>query len=64
MEKEELIQEIAKLIESDPNAVPLNLTLLDILSYEELVSVKNNLLKSKENRSAENDQWFDELVKK
>jgi len=64
VEKEELIQEIAKLIESDPNAVPLNLTLLDILSYEELVSVKNNLLKSKENRSAENDQWFDELVKK
>ncbi len=64
MEKEELIQEIAKLIESDPNAVPLNLTLLDILSHEELVSVKNNLLKSKENRSAENDQWFDELVKK
>ncbi len=64
MEKEELIQEIAKLVESDPNAIPLNLTLLDILSYEELVSVKNNLLKSKENRSAENDQWFDELVKK
>jgi len=64
VEKEELIQEIAKLVESDPNAIPLNLTLLDILSYEELVSVKNNLLKSKENRSAENDQWFDELVKK
>ena len=64
MEKEELIQEIAKLVESDPNAIPLNLTLLDILSYEELVSVKSNLLKSKENRSAENDQWFDELVKK
>jgi hypothetical protein len=62
--KEELIQEIAKMVESDPNATPMELSILEFLSEEELSSVLKNLYKSKENRSAENDIWFDELCKK
>lgn len=62
--KEELIQEIAKMIESDPLAIPMELSILEFLSEEELASVLKNLYKSKDNRSAENDVWFDELCKK
>jgi len=62
--KDELIEEIAKMIESDPLATPMELSILEFLSEEELVSVLKNLYKSKENRSAENDIWFDELCKK
>lgn len=62
--KEELIQEIAKMIESDPNATPMELSILEFLSEEELSSVLKNLYKSKDNRSQENDIWFDELCKK
>ena len=62
--KEELIQEIAKMVESDPNATPMELSILEFLSEEELSSVLKNLYTSKENRSAENDIWFDELCRK
>ena len=62
--KNELIQEIAKMIESDPLAKPMELNILEFLSEEELMSVLKNLYTSKENRSAENDIWFDELCKK
>lgn len=63
-DKSELIQEIAKMIESDPNATPMELSILEFLSYDALVSVLKNLYKSKENRSQENDKWFDELCQK
>lgn len=62
--KEELIQEIAKMIESDPDAIPMELSILEFLSEDELSSVLKNLYKSKDNRSQENDIWFDELCKK
>lgn len=62
--KEEIIQEIAKMIESDPNATPMQLNILECLSEEELLSILKNLYRSKENRSAENEEWFNELCKK
>ena len=61
--KDELIQEIAKLIESDPQATPMETTVLEFLSQEELVSVLKNLYKSKETRSQQNEKWFNELCK-
>ncbi len=64
MNKREIINEISELIESDPDSVPMSLEVLDILSEDELRSVRENLLKSKANRSKENDKWFDELVSK
>lgn len=62
--KKELIEEIAKMIESDPNATPMELSILEYLSQDELISVLKNLYKSKENRSAENEAWFQELCSK
>ena len=59
--KKEIIKEIAKLIESDPNATPMEPTVLEFLSEEELISVLKNLYKSKETRSEQNEEWFQEL---
>ncbi len=62
-DKKEIIQEIAKLIESDPNATPMEPTMLEFLSEEDLISVLKNLYKSKETRSEQNEEWFQELCK-
>ncbi len=59
--KKELISEIAKLIESDPNNTPMEPTVLEILSEDELISVLKNLYKSKETRGEQNEEWFKEL---
>lgn len=61
-EKDKLILEIASLIESDPNATPMSLDILNILSEEELISIKDNLVKAKNNKKEENEKWFDKLA--
>ncbi len=63
LEKKEIIDEIAKLIESDPNATPMEPIVLEFLSEEELISVLKNLYKSKETRQEQNEEWFQELCK-
>lgn len=63
-DKMALIEEIEKLIESDPNAPIPSFSMLEFLEVEDLVSVRETLLRSKNNRSAENEKWFDELCKK
>ena len=62
--KEELIAIIERLVESDPMATPTPLNLLHLLELEDLIAMEQSLLKSKANRSKENDVWFDELCKK
>lgn len=64
IEKKELIVEIAKLIESDKDAVPMDLSILEYMREDELISILKNLYRSKENRSQENEAWFDELCQK
>ena len=63
-DKMALIHEIELLIESDPNAPISSFSLLEFLEISDLVSVRETLLRSKSNRSAENEKWFDELCKK
>ncbi|WP_263833572.1 hypothetical protein [Sulfurospirillum oryzae] len=63
-DKMALIEEIEKLIESDPNAPISSFSMLEFLELEDLVSVRETLLRSKKNRSQENEVWFDELCKK
>lgn len=63
-DKQELITEIAHLIESDPNATPMELSILEFLSIEDLKSTLKNLYKSKETRSEQNEEWFKELCDK
>lgn len=64
VEKQAIINAIEKLIESDPTAAADSYSMLDFLEMEDLLSMQKMLLKSKENRSIENDIWFDELCKK
>jgi len=63
-DKMALIHEIELLIESDPNAPISSFSMLEFLEIGDLVSVRETLLRSKSNRSSENDKWFDELCKK
>lgn len=63
-DKMALIHEIELLIESDPTAPISTFSMLEFLELDDLVSVRDALLRSKMNRSAENDAWFDELCKK
>ena len=63
VDKKEIIEEIAKLMESDPDATPMEPTVLEFLSEEDLISVLKNLYKSKETRSEQNEEWFQELCK-
>lgn len=62
--KEEIIALIEGLVESDPHATPTPLTLLHSLELEELIAIEQSLLKSKANRSKENEIWFDSLCQK
>ncbi|MBV5277696.1 MAG: hypothetical protein J0647_01370 [Campylobacteraceae bacterium] len=64
LEKQALIKEIEGLIESDPIAVVGTFEMMEFLEMDDLISIHKGLLKSKENRSKENDVWFDELCKK
>ena len=63
-DKMALIEEIEKLIESDSNAPIASFSMLEFLELDDLVSVRETLLRSKMNRSSENEKWFDELCKK
>ena len=64
IDKQGLIEEIERLIESDPNAPISSFSLISFLEVSDLLAIKESLLKSKENRTAENEKWFDELCKK
>jgi hypothetical protein len=61
--KEELIAIIEGLVESDPSAQATPLAMLHLLEMEDLIAIEQSLLKSKANRSKENDAWFDTLCK-
>jgi hypothetical protein len=63
-DKQALIESIEKLVESDPSATPTPFELLHMLEIEDLIGIEQSLLKSKANRSKENDVWFDTLCKK
>jgi hypothetical protein len=63
-DKMALIHEIELLIESDPNAPISSFSMLEFLELDDLVSMRDALIRSKANRSAENEKWFDTLCKK
>ena len=60
-EKNELIELIGALVESDPDATPIAYEILNIMDIKTLQSIKNDLEKSKKSRSYEG--WFDELAR-
>ncbi len=60
-EKDNLILEIASLIESTPNTKPLSLNVLDLLDMEELKKIKSALENSKQNREEELKDWVEDI---
>lgn len=58
-EKEAVIGEIAQLIESDPNATVLEYAVLKTMELQDLLSVRDSLLRTKQTRSYE--AWYEEL---
>ncbi|MBE0497302.1 MAG: hypothetical protein IBX45_12860 [Campylobacterales bacterium] len=60
--KTELAQEIARLIESDPQATPMAYDVLMVMEEADLVTIRDNLERTKRTRN--NEAWYDELVQK
>ncbi|MDR2100166.1 MAG: hypothetical protein LBP40_04985 [Campylobacteraceae bacterium] len=63
-EKDTILLEISSLIESDKNAQSLNLDIMKFMSFEELTSIHENLLKRKERRRVEQEEWYNEWAEK
>jgi hypothetical protein len=63
IDKENLILEIATLIESTPNAKPLSLNVLNLLDVDELKKIKSTLEVSKKNRKEELKEWVEDIYK-
>ncbi len=60
-EKDNLILEIASLVEQTPNAKPLSMNTLDLLDIEELKKIKSVLENSKQNRKEELKDWVEDI---
>ena len=58
--KKEMVEKIANLIESDPNAIPLSYAVLEILDKEELEKILLNLLENKKSRDF--SPFYDEIA--
>ncbi|MDR2342429.1 MAG: hypothetical protein LBD84_05260 [Campylobacteraceae bacterium] len=62
--KKVLLLEIASLIEANTNSSVFDLSIMEYMSFEELVSIRDGLKKRKNNREEEQDKWYDEWVEK
>jgi hypothetical protein len=62
-DKDELLKEIAALIEASPNQTPLPLNVMDFMSESELINIRDRLKKRKEGRREEQEEWYKEWVK-
>jgi len=60
-DKDNLILEIASLIESTPDAKPLSLNVLGLLDAKELQKIKSTLENSKQNREEELKEWVEDI---
>lgn len=62
-DKDNLILEIATLIESTPNAKPLSLNVLNLLDTKELKKIKSTFESSKKNKDEELKEWVEDIYK-
>ncbi len=60
--KENIILEIAKLIETDLNAKTINLDILRLLDTKELEGIKQSLLNSKKKLNSQTKTWLNEIA--
>ncbi len=62
--KEKLLEEISLLLKADEKEDKISLEVMEFLSEEELTNIKNSLLKRKENRKKEQEDWYNEWAEK
>ncbi len=63
-EKLELLAEIEELTSYDQTATPINKTYIQYLDLEDLISIRDDLLRKKIYLKEETINWFDELYEK
>lgn len=63
-EKLELLAEIEELTSYDQTATPINKTYIQYLDLEDLISIRDVLLRKKIYLKEETISWFDELYEK
>ncbi|MEW6552174.1 MAG: hypothetical protein AB7E13_05765 [Arcobacteraceae bacterium] len=63
-EKLELLAEIEELTSYDQTATPINKTYIQYLDLEDLISIRDDLLRKKIYLKEETISWFDELYEK
>lgn len=62
--QDELLEKIAFLIKADEKEPDISLDVMKFLSDEELTNIYNSLLKRKENRQSEQEDWYNEWAQK
>ncbi len=60
--KENIILEIARLVETDVNAKTMSLNVLRFLDIKELEKIKQSLLNSKKELNSQTKTWLDEIA--
>jgi hypothetical protein len=62
--QENLLKEIANLLKSDENESDIPLDAMKFLSDDELMNIRDLLLKRKANRKDEQESWYNEWAQK
>lgn len=63
-DKEEILKEISELLKASENESETPLDVMHFLSFEELVSIRDSLIKRKANRKEEQESWYNEWAQK
>lgn len=63
-DKKELLIKIAHMIEANNEQPSISLEIMNYLSHEELENIYNSLLKRKQNRKEEQENWYNEWINK
>ena len=62
--KEEFLKEIAFLLKANEGEEDISLEVMNFLNDEELINIRDALLKRKINRKEEQEIWYNEWVEK
>ncbi|MDR0467607.1 MAG: hypothetical protein LBG67_02010 [Campylobacteraceae bacterium] len=62
--KEELLKEIAFLLKANEGEEDISLEVMNFLNDEELINIRDAILRRKINRKEEQEIWYNEWVEK
>ncbi|MFV0480577.1 MAG: hypothetical protein ACK5LP_01205 [Campylobacteraceae bacterium] len=62
--KDTLLLEISSLIKASADEMPINLEIMRFMEIDELINIKESLIRRKENRKNEQEDWYKEWTDK